>query len=292
MKWIFDTYYHNLLAEDGIDESLAADIRAGRVTRADIDTMRTLLLNALDTARLYQCDTDVMQIMMNTAIKLYNSQLSLSLIPQLPTWIEFENEMGLTLNDMTIHALFIWNGHIELVATQYHGAMLEIDTVSHIVKMHMNPCRTICDRLDTSEQISVLNTPRRIDCACQKRLDAWLSVVVALCMILRSDGIEQTIIERRHWGKKTRATARERIPTQTHSTILHVTKKYVTPSDTESDEATASASPLPTHLVEIAPFIRHLDPARNSRWRTEKFVLVSGFIRTQHGFPIRTYVKK
>ena len=65
---------------------------------------------------------------------------------------------------------------------------------------------------------------------------------------------------------------------------------YEDESDTPDQHALRSD--LPMHLATVEPFIRHLDPAKNAKWKEDRYVVVHGFTRRQYGLPVRTFVKK
>ena len=296
MDLFFDRYYRLIVNGGGVDPELKAQIRAGTFPVGAISQARHALIASLDKTRIYIFTLDALQIVTNTASHLNLQSLPDPHMPIYPAWIEFPG-MTIGTEEMPVMALhFFAEDQCELVVGNATGKALTKRNGQWW--FGQGACTVPCERaaLDDGREVPAL--PHRPGCVCQRARDTWHALLVAFGMALRAQGIEQETVyrtqgqQRQHPQRPTKADRNK--PPQPTYTVLHLTKRVISAdnADREPAEQQGTRADLPARLIAVDSYIKHLDPQHNARWKQERFVVVSGYQKMQHGQPMRIIVKE
>lgn len=269
------------------------------------DTYRTTTLAQLERCQLYALDRLALEIAQNTARKLLadGDALRPPAFPRSHVWIELLGNLRLGDEHMAIRAWFYSRSadmaQITFIDDIDHTKMLAGHVAGQWV-FEQGVCAHSC--AGTREGTMVPLAPLQRGCACQDAGRRLLALLTALAMVMRAEGIEREVVYRpqvmaSHQRPRAKVTRRARqVHPARNINVLHLMTQYVDApieaeeDDPERDYDRAQGYFGPHHPVYLQPFVRHLDPARNSRWIEERFVVVRGHIRSQPGLTPFTVV--
>ncbi len=299
MEWYLDRHYRAIVNGAGLDDGMRDLVRRGEIPAQDIQRARQVMIAALDAARPICLDADVLRIVLNTAECLTNADLRDPRWPVGNMWIEFA---GAALGDKLMAVRAIWRARFPDDADVYQLIESPAATKQILCRagrwyLQQGTCeRSDCTRPLLEDSTDVPSEPQwGAGCVCQQALISWQALFCAIGMVVRAEGIVQETVmreprqRRQQPGKPTRAD--RQIPPQPSIIKLSLSKKYVyPPRDPDTNESSSDDRGGDVHLSQVTEFIRHYDPARNTRWKKEKWTLVKEHIRVLRGISARYIV--
>ncbi len=284
----------------GIDADMQRLFRDHPELTLQMASARQMALQHLDQTRAYQLSKEVVELCVATAQRLEQVDIRL---PVPNCWIEFE---GVAIGDDTLRVRAVWQAPtpigtlISLIENDRRSKALSRRRDETDWWFEQGSCPVNCvypknDRHPIAEWDDTLSI--RLgdfwdDCRCAQAGNLWGMLMTAIGMALRAEGIEQEIIQRPQQKRRSARGISPHAPVfvKQQITRLHLAKKIVYVRDDLAETPETIVTEVNGRPIQVASFLRHLDPQRNPRWKEEKVVIVKGHQRVIRGVPHRYLV--